>query len=127
MSIRGTDFVYYQSSNMEKSIEFYRDILGLEMYGYFEDFKWAEFNAGNVTLAVNDPSSFDPNATAQSGGAAVALAVEDVEATMKELAAKGITPTMPMQESPVCHFASIEDPDGNSIWIHHRKDGTYAD
>ena len=65
MSVRGTDFVYYQSSNMEKSIEFYRDALGLEMYGYYEDFKWAEFNAGNVTLALNDPSSFDPQATAR--------------------------------------------------------------
>ncbi|MBT3345623.1 MAG: hypothetical protein HN712_18555 [Gemmatimonadetes bacterium] len=127
MSVRGTDFVYYQSSNMEKSIEFYRDALGLEMYGYYEDFKWAEFNAGNVTLALNDPSSFDPQATAQSGGAAVALAVEDVEAMVKALEARGITVTMQIQESPVCHFACIQDPDGNSIWLHHRKDGTFAD
>jgi extradiol dioxygenase family protein len=27
-------------------------------------------------------------------------------------------------ESPVCHHATITDPDGNIIWIHHRKDGT---
>ena len=33
MKIRGTDFVYYQTSDIEKSIEFYRDTLGLEMYG----------------------------------------------------------------------------------------------
>ena len=61
MKIRGTDFVYYQTSDIEKSIEFYRDTLGLEMYGYFEEVKWAEFNAGNATFAINDPTVFDAN------------------------------------------------------------------
>ncbi len=127
MNIRGADFVYYQSSNMDKAIEFYRDTLGLEMYGYYEEVKWAEFNVGNVTLALNDPSSFDPNAKAQTGGAAIALSVEDVAATVEELTAKGVTVTVPTQESPVCHFAWIQDPDGNTVWIHERKDGTHGD
>ena len=30
MEIRGTDFVYYQTNDIEKAIEFYRDTLGLE-------------------------------------------------------------------------------------------------
>ncbi|MBT4098051.1 MAG: glyoxalase/bleomycin resistance/dioxygenase family protein [Gemmatimonadetes bacterium] len=127
MNIRGADFVYYQSNDMEKAIEFYRDTLGIEMYGYYEEVKWAEFNAGNVTLAINDPSAFDPSAKAQTGGAAISLAVEDVEETMKELEAKGVTVTVPSNESPVCHFACISDPDGNTIWLHHRKDGSFAD
>ena len=127
MNIRGADFVYYQSSNMDKAIEFYRDTLGLEMYGYYEEVKWAEFNVGNVTLALNDPSSFDPNAKAQTGGAAIALSVEDVAATVEELTAKGVTVTVPTQESPVCHFAWIQDPDGNTVGIHERKDGTHGD
>ena len=127
MNIRGTDFVYYQTNDIETSIEFYRDTLGLEMYGYFEDFKWAEFNAGNVTFAVNDPSSFDENMKAQAGGSAVSFAVEDVAATMAELQAKGVTVTVPTQESPVCHFAMIQDPDGNAVWLHQRKDGTFGD
>lgn len=79
MDVRGADFIYYQTSDIDRAIEFYRDTLGLEMYGYFEEVKWVEFNAGNATFAVNDPSAFDENAKAQSGGAAVAFAVEDVE------------------------------------------------
>ena len=34
MSIRGTDFVYYQTSDIEKAIEFYRDTLGMELNGW---------------------------------------------------------------------------------------------
>ena len=48
MNIRGTDFIYYQTNVIDKAIAFYRDTLGLEMYGHFEEMKWAEFNAGNA-------------------------------------------------------------------------------
>jgi len=46
MDVRGTDFVYYQTGDIDRTIAFYRDTLGLEMYGYYEEVKWAEFNAG---------------------------------------------------------------------------------
>lgn len=127
MDVRGTDFVYYQTGDIDRAIAFYRDTLGLEMYKYYEEVKWAEFNAGNATLAINDPTAFDPNAKAQSGGAAVAFGVDDVESTMRELAAKGVSVTIPAIETPVCHFGYITDPDDNTIWIHCRKDGTCGD
>lgn len=31
-----------------------------------------------------------------------------------------------MNESPVCHFACVTDPDGNTIWLHNRKDRTFS-
>ena len=103
MDIRGTDFIYYQTNDIEKAIEFYRDTLGLEMYGYFEEVKWAEFNAGNA-----------------------AFAVDNLEEYVNQLEAKGVTVTIPTNETPVCHFACIKDPDGNTIWLHNRKDGTFG-
>ena len=127
MSIRGTDFVYYQTSDIEKAIEFYRDTLGMELYGYFEEVKWAEFNAGNTPFAINDPRAFDPEARAKAGGASVAFAVENLEKYVEQLEAKGVQVTMPTNETPVCHFACISDPDGNTIWLHNRKDGTFGD
>ena len=127
MDIRGTDFVYYQTNDIEKAIEFYRDTLGLEMHGYFEEMKWAEFNAGNATFAINDPTAFDPHAKAQVGGAAIAFSVENLESAIEELEGKGVTVTIPTQETPVCHFACVSDPDGNSVWIHRRKDGSHSD
>lgn len=127
MNIRGTDFVCYQTNDIDRSIEFYRDTLGLEMHGYYEEVKWAEFHAGNATFAVNDPRAFDENATARSGGACVAFAVEDVNAALEELQSKGVPVVFPVSESPVCHVACVADPDGNQIWLHQRKDGTFAD
>lgn len=82
-------------------------------------------NAGNATFAINDPSSFDPNMKAQSGGAA-AFSVDDVQATITELQSKGVTVTVPINESPVCHFACVLDPDGNTVWFHQRKDGSFG-
>jgi|AP95_1055475.scaffolds.fasta_scaffold259295_2 hypothetical protein len=32
MNIRGTDFIYYQTNDIDRAIAFYRDTLGLEMY-----------------------------------------------------------------------------------------------
>ena len=127
MKIRGIDFVYCQTGDIEKAIEFYRDTLGLEMSGYFEEVKWAEFNTGNATFAINDPTAFDPNLKPQTGGAAVSFAVDDLEGAMKELEGKGVPVVAPLNETPVCHFASVSDPDGNTVWLHRRKDGTYGD
>lgn len=127
MNIRGTDFVYYQTGDIERAIEFYRDMLGLKLLGYFEEVRWAEFSTGNATFALNDPRAFDPAAEIQSGGAAIAFAVEDVEMAIKELQEKGVAITIPPQDTPVCHFACISDLDGNNIRLHQRKDGTFGD
>ena len=54
----------------------------------------------------------------------VALAVEDGKAAVEELAQAGIYPHSPLGESAVCFWAIIEDPDGNRVIIHQRKDGT---
>ena len=51
----------------------------------------------------------------ESLNAAVAFGVDDVEATMRELAAKGVSVTIPAIETPVCHFGCITDPNGNTI------------
>ena len=126
MKIRGTDFVYYQTGDIDRSIAFYRDTLGLDLAGYYERMRWAEFDAGNATLVLNDPETLGVGLSARTGGAAAALAVEDLNAAMEELQGKEVTVVFPIQESPICHLACIEDPDGNHVWLHQRKDGTFG-
>jgi predicted enzyme related to lactoylglutathione lyase len=58
------------------------------------------------------------------GNATIALAVEDVWAAVEELRAKGVPVLMEPVESPVCYQASVQDPDGNQLILHQRKDGT---
>ena len=57
----------------------------------------------------------------------LALTPEGRKKELEELEGKGITVTVPTYESPVCHLACILDPDGNTVWIHQRKDGSYGD
>ena len=126
MKIRGTDFVYYQTGDIDRSIAFYRDTLGLELEGYYEQMRWAEFDAGNTTLVLNDPSILGVGIEPRPGGGAAALAVEDLAAAMEELEGKDVPIVFPAQESPICHLSCIEDPDGNHVWLHQRKDGTFG-
>ena len=105
MKIRGTDFVYYQTGDIDRAIAFYRDTLGLELEGYYEQMRWAEFDAGNTTLVLNDPSILGVGIEPRPGGGAAALAVEDLAAAMEELEGKDVSGCLPGPGEP--HLPSL--------------------
>jgi catechol 2,3-dioxygenase-like lactoylglutathione lyase family enzyme len=120
MKIRGTDFVMYQVSDLARAAKFYRETLGLPQEMYSEEWKWAEFNCGNVTLALNSGVQL-PDVIA---GGRIALAVDDVFAASAELKAQGVRFTIEPTDYSVCHAAAILDPDGNTVMLHRRADGS---
>jgi lactoylglutathione lyase len=119
MKIKAVDFIFYKVSNLQKSMAFYRDTLGLKPYGTPGE-QWAEFEVGNATLSIG---SFDTEPITP-GGVAVGLAVDDVKKAIEELKAKGVTIVDEPYETPMCFGSTIADPDGNKIYLHKRKDGT---
>ena len=126
MQVRAVDFVGVPVRDMEAARVFYGQHLGLPVVGDFGE-TWIEFDAGNVTLSLvrTDPAEW----TGQSSGSwqtrmGVALAVADVAAALAELRAKGVKVTSEVQDFPPCYMAMVEDPDGNSVFLHQRKDGT---
>jgi predicted enzyme related to lactoylglutathione lyase len=126
MGVRAVDFVGIPVRDMEAAKIFYGDVLGLPAAAAFGG-RWAEYDAGNVTLAVIQVDASEW--TGQSSGSwqtrvAVALAVTDVKATIAELEKKGVKVTSEVQDFPPCYMAMVEDPDGNSVFLHQRKDGT---
>ncbi len=121
MQIRGSDFVMYPVRDMARSLAFYRDTLGMVVEGEYGDGTWVELTASPTTLALFQPD--DPHNGPPTGGAAIALAVENVDAAVGELKEKGVE-VLWHSESPVCYFAAIRDPDGNGVILHQRKDGT---
>jgi catechol 2,3-dioxygenase-like lactoylglutathione lyase family enzyme len=50
----------------------------------------------------------------------IALQVDDVAAVRAELESRGVTFKTDIIDSGVCHQAFFEDPDGNTLGIHHR-------
>jgi predicted enzyme related to lactoylglutathione lyase len=73
---------------------------------------------GNLSLAIGVFGEVKP------GGASAALAVDSVKKAVAELKKKKVKILQEPMESDPCFMAVIEDPDGNQIIIHERKDGT---
>lgn len=120
MKIRGIDFVMYQVSHLARAARFYREILGLPQEMYSEEWQWAEFNCGNVTLSLHGGVKLPK----KIAGGCIALAVKDVRAAHAELKKKRVRVLKAPQDYSVCQAMEIADPDGNPVILHQRADGT---
>ena len=78
-----------------------------------------EFWAGETCFSIWEPEklgmSFAPQKNAHP-----ALHVDDVEASRKELEAKGVEFAGETMDTGVCHMAFFTDPDGNDLMLHSR-------
>ena len=122
IKVRGVDFVMYRVSSLAEAAKFYRAVLGLHQEMYSEEWQWAEFDCGNVTLALKGGEALPP----RTASARIALAVEDVEAAFLELKGNGIPVVREPVDYGVCRALEILDPDGNTIILHQRQDGTWG-
>ena len=120
MKILGTDFVTYYVSDFHKAVMFYRDVLGLPLGIYSAEEEWAEFDCGNVTLALKGGMEIAPGDHAPR----VALAVDDIARAQAELVAHGVNIVRPPEQHGVCRHMELLDPDNNVVILHHRADGT---
>jgi predicted enzyme related to lactoylglutathione lyase len=117
--ITGVDFVCIPTRDHDRAVEFYGGTLGLETRKRWGDMPATEFQAGNLTVAVMDPSAFGQS-EATPNSAPIAFQVADVEAAREALTAKGVEFVTEIIDSGVCHQAVFTDPDGNPLVIHHR-------
>jgi len=121
--VERTDFVSVPVTDMERSKRFYGETLGLERTN---DGGFPEFRLGsNVSLYLVDMTSVGSEFTAPHTSY-IALRVPDVKAARAELEGKGIAFAGETRESPVCHMAFFNDPDGNALMLHRRYDATPA-
>jgi len=114
-------------TNFKACYQFYRDVLGFEATFGSENDIYADFNTGDVTLALFDrlemsksvgTSQLPRDAMAQDK-VCLCFAVDDVDATCKQLRAHSITlVTEPADRSDwSIRAAHFRDPDGNLIEI----------
>jgi catechol 2,3-dioxygenase-like lactoylglutathione lyase family enzyme len=116
--VTGVDFVCVPTRDFPAAAAFYGEVLGLPELKRWGSMPAAEFQAGNLTLAVMEMAAFGqehrPNA------APIALQVADVEAARARLEARGVTFAPDTIDSGVCLQAFFADPDGNPLILHHR-------
>ena len=116
--VTGTDFVYIATRDFDRAVEFYGTTLGLHCSGRYGKHPGAEFETGNLTLAVVAVESF--GMTFHQNQNHIALHVEDIETARAELESRGVEFADDTLDTGVCHMAFFKDPDGNALMLHHR-------
>jgi predicted enzyme related to lactoylglutathione lyase len=116
--VTGVDFVAVPTQDLDASVKFYGEVLGLTRSAYRPDRHFAEFETGTVTLSVMVAEEyglgFNPNRNA------IALHVDDVEDARATLGERGVEFAGETFDTGVCHMAFFSDPAGNALMLHHR-------
>lgn len=118
LRITGVDFVAVPAKDFVESRRFYGEVLGLPEGKQWGQMPGIEFQAGNLTLAVMDPTAFGREFAAHS--MPIALQVDDVPAARALLEQQGVRFVSDLIDSGVCHQAPFLDPAGNVLNLHHR-------
>ncbi len=115
------DYTMVIVSDMKRSVEFYRDKLGIPLK--FESPEWTEFQTGATTLALHGGGvpreGRGGGQDKEAGTCSIGFNVEDVDKTYEELKGKGIIFVMPpmQREGEGIKLAVCLDPDGLPVSI----------
>jgi catechol 2,3-dioxygenase-like lactoylglutathione lyase family enzyme len=110
--LHAIDHIYYWTSDMERAVTFYRDVLGLPVANRAGN-EWAEFQAGPVRLALHGTE--EPSLPASG---TVVFRVDGLDEARWALQQRGVV--FDGQEAEVAgfaRFATFHDPDGNPIQL----------
>jgi catechol 2,3-dioxygenase-like lactoylglutathione lyase family enzyme len=105
------DTVFYYVTDMEASIAFYRETLGLPMVS--QDYV-ARFDLDGVLIELVPlpPGSVVPG----NGNARLCFSVANLPETLEQIRARGI-PTSKIKEKKDGRLAFFRDPDGNELCL----------
>ena len=112
--IDGISVVWLPVSDMDRSLEFYGDTLGLDIEQQDDD--WSMVVAGAVRIGLNGRES---ETSGGEGGAVIAFAAsDDIEEAVEELSAAGVEIAGGISEHPWGKVATFLDPDGNELQLY---------
>ena len=118
MKIKAIGFVAIPVTNIERARSFYEEVLGLRTSDEMMGGKWIEYGVGDDTLAIaNVSDSWTPS----DQGTGAAFEVEDFDDAIKRLKDRHVRFAAEPFETPCCHMAVVQDPDGNKLMIHKLK------
>ena len=104
--------------DLKRMVAFYRDMLELPVRAEDDAFHYALLDGATVRIGL---SAGEPGADDRfkiGGLTGIGFAVADVDAAYKDLAAKGVTFSMPPKRQPWGgYMAMFTDPDGNEFYL----------
>ena len=118
MKINNIAFVGIPVTDVRRARKFYEEVLGLAVSDEMMSGKWIEYTFGDNTLAIaNVGGGWRPS----DQGTGAALEVENFDEAIKRLKNQGVPFAAEPFETPCCHMAVVQDPDGNKLIIHKLK------
>lgn len=111
-------------SDMERSVRFYKEVLGLPVKTKTQSPDWVEFFNRETTLslhAIKKTTNVDRRDTKLGTGTLVGFMVSDIETTVQFLKENNVRFFKEPREEPFGKHAIIEDPDGHLISIAQLK------
>jgi len=118
MKITEIAFTGTPVTDMPRARAFYEGVLGLKPTMESAGGMWVEYEIGNGTFGIGCYGEVWKPST---DGTCIAFEVEDLDAEVAALKAKGVQFALEPMASPVCRFSILCDPDGNRIMIHKRN------
>lgn len=117
--VTGVDFVALPATDFEASCHFYGTVLGLPFVKRWGTMPGAEYQAGQLTIAIMDPTAFGMGEV-RPHAMPLALQVADVAEARTRLEAQGVEFLGETIDSGTCRQALFKDPAGNVLDLHHR-------
>ncbi len=105
-------------TDMKRARAFYEGALGLKATMESAGGLWVEYEVGGGTLGIG---SYGETWKPSPDGTCVAFEVDNLDAEVARLKAKGVPVPVDVMDTPVCRFAIVCDPDGNKLMLHQRK------
>ena len=99
--------------DMERSVAFYRDVLGLELL--FKQGNWSQFDAGNILIGLH-PEGEEVKVSPTSG-CTFGIYVDDLVKAASELKRRGGHFGIEPRDEPFGRWGLLRDPDGYGIQI----------
>ena len=112
--INNIAFISYYVSDLQQSIVFYRDLLGLKLL--LNNDAWAEFSVDGQRLAIYEEKD-NTNVNNQSG-ATVYFEAYPIENMVKALQSEGIVFDGQIEIYPYGKLILFSDPDNNSLGLY---------
>ena len=112
--INKISFISYSVFDLQRSIAFYRGLLGLKLL--LNNDNWAEFNIDGQRLAIYEKKT--GNNTSDQSGATVYFEANPIEDMVKDLRSKGIIFRGEIKVYSYGKLILFPDPDNNSLGLY---------
>jgi predicted enzyme related to lactoylglutathione lyase len=115
--IAGVSFIWLYVSDLERSVHFYSETLGLDVARRWHE--GAAFNFGDVVLGLH----IEEGKVTRGNSPTITFKVTDnIDELYSDLVGRGVHFTQAVTTEPYGKIAAFKDPDGHALLLHQPQE-----